>query len=95
MMLTIDPAAMPRHTILVLSATCVGINMQKREISSGTVGHTLTMKTSTSAQSKTANSVSMGGVEAFEGSDRIMLNDISRDNTQDKMRTYCKERNLK
>jgi hypothetical protein len=95
MMLTTDPAAMPRHTILVLNATCVGINAQKREISSGTVRHTLTMKTSTSAQSKTANSVSMGGVEAFEGSDRIMLNDTSRDNTQDKMCTYYKEPNLK
>lgn len=98
MMLTIDLVAMPKLTTQVSDATCATSALQSKETSSGTVkrgtASPLMVTANTSAQSRTASLVWGENVEAFEGVDRIMLNDISRDNTQDKMRQYYKELNL-
>jgi hypothetical protein len=89
---------MPRLTILVSSAICASALSQSKETSSGIVkrgtASTRMVKVSTSAQSRIAHTASMGDTEDFED-DWIMPNDISRDNTQDKMRQYYKELKLK
>jgi hypothetical protein len=89
---------MPKLTILVSNAICASALSQSKETSSGTAklgtASTRTVKVSTSAQSRIAHTASMGDTEDSED-DWIMPNDISRDNTQDKMRQYYEDLNLK